>query len=264
MRNCFSISVTEYKRLVIFPDKHRWFYLWLWYWDWQDSEDMLRTLFLTKRLRFTKSINFIKGFGIGLGSVTANLSKDLLLEILVRTASDPYFAKNFGFGTGHIFSLLDDYKRKEILEIMRESDEYFLAGLGEGLGHSLPATGSRLVEEVMQTIDSVSLAKGAARGVTESFIHLNLAEVLRMLEYAGFNPEYGKVLGEGLADKFASLDEEKQSWILDSLQKESHFSKTFAKMIQKNIVYLPPQTRERIKGLAAKFPHLEIALERER
>jgi hypothetical protein len=213
---------------------------------------------------FTKSINFIKGFGMGLGSITANLSKDLLLEILARTASDTYFAKNFGFGTGHSFSLLDDYKRKEILQIMGGSDEYFLAGLGEGLGHSLPSTGSRLVEEVMRTIDSVSLAKGAARGVTESFIHLNLAEVLRMLEFAGFNPEYGKVLGEGLAGKFASLDEEKQSWILDSLQKESHFSKTFAKMIQKNIVYLPPQTRERIKGLAAKFPHLEIALERER
>ena len=80
-----------------------------------------------------------------------------------------------------------------------------------------------------------------------------------MLEYAGFNPEYGKVLGEGLADKFASLDEEKQSWILDSLQKESHFSKTFAKMIQKNIVYLPPQTRERIKGLARNFHILNRA-----
>jgi hypothetical protein len=58
-------------------------------------------------------------------------------------------------------------------------------------------------------------------------------EVLGILEYAMFNSECGKVLGEGLADKFAALDEEKQSWILDSLQKESHFSKTLAKMIQK-------------------------------
>src|SRR5215218_1908706 len=213
---------------------------------------------------FTKSINFMKGFGIGLGSVTAKLSKELMLEILSSTAIDASFAKNFGFGTGHNFSLLDDYKRKDILEIMRESKEYFLAGLGEGLGHSLPSTGSRLIEEIMQTIGSVNLARGTARGVTESFIHLNLAEVLRMLEYAAFNPEYGKVLGEGLADKFAALDEEKQSWILDSLQKDSHFSKTFAKMIHKNMVYLSPQTRERINGLAAKFPHLEIALEKER
>jgi putative Mn2+ efflux pump MntP len=211
---------------------------------------------------FTKSINFMKGFGIGLGSVTAKLSKELMLEILSKTAADAYFAKNFGFGTGHNFSLLDDYKRKDILEIMRHSEEYFLAGLGEGLGHSLPSTGSRLVEEIMQTIGSVNLARGTARGVTESFIHLNLAEVLRMLEYAAFNPEYGKVLGEGLAEKFAVLDEEKQSWILDSLQKDSPFSKTFAKMIHKNMVYLSPQTRERINGLAAKFPHLKSRLKK--
>jgi hypothetical protein len=104
---------------------------------------------------------------------------------------------------------------------MRESKEYFLECLGEGLGHSLPSTGSRLVEEVMQTTGSVNLARGATRGVTESFIYLNLAEVHGILEYAAFNPEYGKVLGEGLADKFAVLDEEKQSWILDSLQKKA-------------------------------------------
>jgi hypothetical protein len=35
-------------------------------------------------------------------------------------------------------------------------------------------------------------------------------------------------------------------------------------MIQKNLVYLSPQLRERIKGLTTKFPHLEIALEKER
>jgi hypothetical protein len=212
----------------------------------------------------TKSINFMKGFGIGLGSVSANLSKDLLVEILSKTAADAYFAKNFGFGLGHNFSLIDDNKKKEILEIMRQSEDYFLAGLGEGLGHSLPLTGSRLVEEVMQTIGSVKLARGVARGVTQSFIYLNLAEVLGMLEYASFNPEYGKVLGEGLADKFAALDEEKQSWVLDSLQKESNFSKRFAKMIKKNLVYLSPQIQERIKALATKFPHLDIAIEKER
>jgi hypothetical protein len=81
--------------------------------------------------------------------------------------------------------------------------------------------------------------------------------MLGMLEYASFNPEYGKVLAEGLADKFASLDEEKQSWILDALQRDSDFSRTFGNIIQKNLTYLSPQMRETINGLTAKFPHLE-------
>ena len=129
---------------------------------------------MRKRLAFTKSIGFTKGFAIGLGSVATNLSKDLLLEIFSKTTVDASFAKNFGFGIGHIFSLLDADKRKEILEIMNHREEDFLAGLGEGLGHYLPSTGSRLVEEVMQTIGSVNLARGAARGVAESFLYLNL------------------------------------------------------------------------------------------
>ncbi len=82
-----------------------------------------------------------------------------------------------------------------------------------------------------------------------------------MLEYARFSPEYGQVLGEGLAEKFASLDEEKQSWILDALQKDNDFSRAFAKIFPKNLRYMSPETRESIKGLAAKFPHLAIALE---
>jgi hypothetical protein len=108
---------------------------------------------------------------------------------------------------------------------------------------------------------SVDLARGVARGVAESFRYLNLAEVLGMLEYASLNPEYGDILGEGLAEKFATLDEEKQSWILDALQKDTSFSRTFAKIIPKNLVYMSSQTRERLRGLATKFPHLEITLE---
>jgi hypothetical protein len=212
---------------------------------------------------FIKNSNFVKGFAIGLGSVTDNLSKELMLKILSSTAVDASsFAKNFGFGVGHIFSLLDEDKRKEILEVMAKSEEYFLAGLGEGLGHNLPSTGSRLVEEVMQTMGSVNLARGIARGVTESFEYLNPAEVLGILEYARLNPEWGKVLGEGLADKFASLDEEKQSWVLDALQKENPFSRTFANMIQKNLKYLSPGVQERLKDLGMKFPHLEITFEK--
>jgi hypothetical protein len=207
---------------------------------------------------FTKSSNrFVEGFAIGLGSVAANLSKDLLLEILLsRVTKNNSFAENFGFGLGHTLSLLDSDKRKDTLEIMGNNED-FLAGLGEGLGHYIPSTGSRLVEEVMHTIGSVNLARGVARGVTESFIYLNLAEVLGMLEYSSFNSEYGKILGEGLAEKFASIDEEKQSWILDALQRDSDFSKTFANMIQKNLRYLSPEMREKINSLVEKFPHLE-------
>jgi hypothetical protein len=201
----------------------------------------------------------MEGFAIGLGTVTVNLSKDLLLESLFNATGDESFAKNFGFGLGHILSLLDSDKRKEILEIMSDKGD-FLAGLGEGLGHYLPSTGSRAVEEIMHTTGSVNLARGAARGVTESFVYLNLAEVLGMLEYASSNSEFGEVLGEGLAEKFASLEEEKQSWILDTLQKDSNFSRAFAKMILKNLAYISPQTGERIKDLVAKFPHLESML----
>ncbi len=64
--------------------------------------------------------------------------------------------------------------------------------------------------------------------------------------------------------EFETLDEEKQSWILDALQKDSFFSRTFAKMIQKNLVYMSSQTRERIKGLEARFPHLEVTPEEEK
>jgi hypothetical protein len=213
-----------------------------------------------KAAAFTNSNKFMEGFAIGLGTVTVNLSKDLLLESLSNATGDESFAKNFGFGLGHILSLLDSDKRKEILEIMSDKGD-FLAGLGEGLGHYLPSTGSRAVEEIMHTTGSVNLARGAARGVTESFVYLNLAEVLGMLEYASSNSEFGEVLGEGLAEKFASLEEEKQSWILDTLQKDSNFSRAFAKMILKNLAYISPQTGERINGLAAKFPHLESMLQ---
>jgi hypothetical protein len=107
----------------------------------------------------------------------------------------------------------------------------------------------------------VNLARGAGRGVAESFGYLNLPEVLGMLEYARFSPEYGQVLGEGLAEKFASLDEEKQSWILDALQKDNEFSKAFASIFPKNLRYMSPETRESIKSLATKFPHLAVSLE---
>jgi hypothetical protein len=210
---------------------------------------------------------FMEGLGLGLGSVVGSLSQEQLFKVFSSTERNSGFAKNFGFGLGHIFSFLDDDKRKRVLEIMEdreeEEEESFLVGLGEGLGHYIPSTGSRPFEELLHVTGSVNLARGAARGVAESFSYLNPTEVLGMLEYASFSSEYGQVLGEGLAEKFASLDEEKQSWILDALQKDNDFSRAFAKNFAKNLMYVPSQTREGIKDLAAKFPHLEIALERE-
>ncbi|AFU58846.1 hypothetical protein Ngar_c19140 [Candidatus Nitrososphaera gargensis Ga9.2] len=61
---------------------------------------------------FTKSDKFDKGFAIGIGSVAANLSKDLLHESLLSEGKrNESFAENFGFGVGHIISLLDSDKR---------------------------------------------------------------------------------------------------------------------------------------------------------
>jgi hypothetical protein len=207
---------------------------------------------------------FMEGLGLGLGSVVGRLSQDQLLKVFSSTERNSGFARNFGFGLGHIFSFLDDDKRKRVLEIIgdRVEEESFLIGLGEGLGHYVPSTGSRPFEELLHVTGSVNLARGAARGVAESFRYLDSAEVLGMLEYASFSPEYGQVLGEGLAFKFASLDEEKQSWVLDALQKENHFSRTFANMIQKNLEYLSPGVQERLRDLGMKFPHLEITFEK--
>ncbi|HEY7534827.1 MAG TPA: hypothetical protein VH878_02645 [Thermodesulfobacteriota bacterium] len=144
----------------------------------------------------------------------------------------------------------------------RVEEESFLIGLGEGLGHCVPLTGSRPFEELLHVTRSVNLARGAGRGVAESFGYLNLPEVLGMLEYARFSPEYGQVLGEGLAEKFASLDEEKQSWILDALQKDNEFSKAFASIFPKNLMYFPSQTKERIKVMALNFHTLRSRLKR--
>jgi class 3 adenylate cyclase len=214
---------------------------------------------------FINSSRFMKGFAIGLGSSTVSLSKDLLIETLSWTSTvqggDASFAKNFGFGIGHIFPLFDSNRKIEFLEIMRNSEHDFLAGLGEGLGHNLPSTGSRVLEDIMQKMTgSASLTRGAARGVTESFTYLNLAEALGMLEYAQSSSEYGRVLGEGLAEKFTFLDEEKQSRIIDTIGKDSVFSREFAKRLQKNLVYLSTETREKIQELATNFSHLHILL----
>jgi len=221
------------------------------------------TAFVSNNNNNNNNCKFMEGLGLGIGSAVGSLTQNQLLEVFSTTVRNSGFAKNFGFGLGHIFSLLDDDKRKRVLEIMEErvEEESFLVGLGEGLGHCVPLTGSRPFEELLHVTRSVNLARGAGRGVAESFAYLNLPEVLGMLEYARFNPEYGQVLGEGLAEKFASLDEEKQSWILDALQKDNEFSKAFANIFPKNLKYMSPETRQSIKSLATRFPHLAVSFQ---
>jgi class 3 adenylate cyclase len=111
----------------------------------------------------------------------------------------------------------------------------------------------------MRTARSPSFQKGLARGIAASFGHLNLPEALGILEYAGSGPEYGRALGEGLAETFASFDEDRQSVILDAIQKDSEFSGQFARRLEKSMPYVSAQTRGRMEGLMEKLPHLQRA-----
>jgi hypothetical protein len=211
---------------------------------------------------FVNSNEFAEGLAIGLGSSVAYLPKEMLLETLSKYA-DRNFKKSFGFAFGHFILQLDENKRNVVFEMMK-GDQDFLAGLGEGFGHNLPVTGSGPVEEIMQTLNSVDFAKGVAKGVVESFKHLDLAEVYGMVEYASSRAEYGKILGGGLAEKFASFDEDKQSQILEALRKNTDFSKEFAKAIKRNLVYTSAQSQERIKRLFTETPHLNDLVDERR
>jgi hypothetical protein len=201
--------------------------------------------------------NFNQGFAIGLGSVAGELGKEILKEILSR-AGDGYFARNFGYGLGHFFSTIEEGRRKEIIDSMKGNEE-FLGGLGEGLGHYLPATGSGPIEEIMNN-GSLHFARGAAGGVAESFKHLDLAEVNGIMEYSGSRVEFARVLGQTLAEKFATLDQSKQTQILNYLQKDTIFLTSFVKSISDE-QYLSAESREKIKSLAVKYSHRGPSLE---
>ena len=163
---------------------------------------------------------YYKGLAIGLGAAAAYLSPEVLKEEITSNLKEKNnnkteFAQNFGFSLGHAFSSLDAKKKKEVFETMK-NDEQFLAGLGEGAGHYLPLTGGGTLEEVIINdyynkgifqAGYPQLERGAAAGVAESFNHLDLAEVVGILQYACSHVEFGKVLGEHLAAKFASLDD---------------------------------------------------------
>ena len=81
----------------------------------------------------------------------------------------------------------------------------FMAGSGHGLGYHLPSIGTRVIEEAILSIRSESFQKGIAIGFAASFQYLNMPEVLGILEYANSMPEYGKVLGEKLAEMFVFI-----------------------------------------------------------
>jgi hypothetical protein len=74
---------------------------------------------------------------------------------------------------------------------------------------------------------------GRGMGIGKIRRHRDLPEVLGVLEYAGSSPEYGRVLGKDLAETFASFDEDRQSLILDAVQKDSEFSRQFSAAIKR-------------------------------
>jgi hypothetical protein len=198
--------------------------------------------------------NFMEGYAVGLGNQIANMSAEFLHEIMPLT-SDGDFARNFGFGAGHAISLLSSEARKELFDRIKPREE-FLAGLGEGVGHSLPVTGTQIVEELLQSFDSTSLAKGTARGVSEVIAHLDMVEVLGMVQYAGSNPDFGRIMGSGIAAKFSGLDQEIQSLIIDALQRDTAFSRAFVKALPAGEP-MSSDSRQKIIKLIAKYPHLE-------
>lgn len=224
-----------------------------------------------KRLFGKKGVKFSEGFAIGFASSSsiANLLSDdkcsdddsnddgllLLSQFLSEAQKDAEFAKSFGFGLAHIFSILRDKMRSRIMETIGRNED-FMAGLGAGLGYHLPSIGTRVVEEAILSIRSESFQRGLARGFAASFKYLSIPEVLGILEYANDIPEYGKVLGENLAEMFASFDGDKQAALLDVIQRNIEFSRTFSSAIERNMQYVSPLVQERIRILKENFSHL--------
>ena len=86
-----------------------------------------------------------------------------------------------------------------------------------------------------------------------------MIEALGMVQYAATDVEFGRILGRGLAEKFATLDQEIQSLITNALQRDNAFSREFVKALPASLEYLSAQSRQRIDELIAKFPHLGAA-----
>ena len=69
-------------------------------------------------------------------------------------------------------------------------------------------------------------------------------------------PEYGKILGDKLAEMFASFDGDKQAALLDVIQINNEFSRAFSSAIERNMQYVSPLVQERIRILKENFSHL--------
>ena len=222
-----------------------------------------------KRLFGKKGNKFSEGFVIGFasGSIANILIDDegdnnhnnddnlLMLYIISEAQKDTELARSFGFGLAHIFSILRDNERTRIIETIGINED-FMAGFGTGLGYHLPSIGTRVIEEAIISIRSESFQKGLAIGFAASFQYLNMPEVLGILEYANSMPEYGKVLGEKLAEMFASFDDDKQAVLLDVIQRNNEFSRAFSSAIERNMRYVSPLVQERIRILKENFSHL--------
>ena len=206
-------------------------------------------------VRLAKVDGFAGGYAAGLASTAAHLPEELIRSALADNAGDPEFARNFGFGLARGFSQLDADQRRRIISIAGASDD-FMAGLGEGLGHMMPAAGIRIAEELMLSTNSPSLLRGIAAGAAESFGRLDFAEAFGILDYAAVNAEYGIVLGRRLAERFVSMDEEIQLHVINCLQRDSPFSREFAAALGSKIAGLPPRSQKRVNELMAEFQHL--------
>jgi class 3 adenylate cyclase len=217
-----------------------------------------------------KGGEFSEGFAIGFASSSSIASLSdyegsndnnnngglLLSQVLSEAQKDAKFARSFGFGLAHIFSILRDNMKSRIMETIGKNED-FMVGLGAGLGYHLPSIGTRVVEEaIILSIRSESFQRGLARGFAASFKYLSMPEVLGILEYANAMPEYGEVLGENLAEMFASFDDDKQAVLLDFIQRDIEFSRTFSSAIEKNMQYVSPPVQERIRILKESFSHL--------
>jgi class 3 adenylate cyclase len=216
-----------------------------------------------------KGTKFSEGFAIGFASsssIATLLSDDegrneddngllILFQVLSEVQKDAEFARSFGFGLAHIFSILPDNMKSRIMDTIGRNED-FMAGLGTGLGYHLPSIGTRVVEEAILSIRSERFQIGLARGFAASFKYLSMPEVLGILEYANAMPEYGKVLGENLAEMFASFDGDKQTALLDIIQRNIEFSRAFSSAIGRNMQYVSPLVQERIRILKENFSHL--------
>jgi hypothetical protein len=138
---------------------------------------------------------------------------------------------------------------------MMKGNDKFLGGLGEGIGHYLPVTGSQLLEDVMQSFQSAELMNGAARGMCESLQLFDMAELIGVIAFARSNEEYGRILGRGCAEKFASFDQEMQSHIINALESDNSFSREFVAALPENLDYISGQSKDRLRELVQKFPH---------